>query len=223
MLNLFDLIYSGIKYVAGIAQPVQHRVTGWMVGFHSRQEQAFFFINSKQAFFFINSSVQTGSRGPHSLLSDTYRGLFPGVKAAGAWRWLLTPYLLPRSRMELYLHSPIWLHAVVINFLRKETTYPFFFYLYGDMLFLRNVGLHTNYTTLYRRRWQHSYLLVWEPQILQMLFHATASLFSLSDYDGSVSCSNTNDKWSDRRWPVAVQQFRGVNVHLIHIANLKIH
>jgi hypothetical protein len=42
-------------------------------------------------------------------------GSFFRGKAAGAWSWPLT-YLMPRSRVEeLYLHSPIYFHGIVIN------------------------------------------------------------------------------------------------------------
>jgi hypothetical protein len=41
-------------------------------------------------------------------------GSFPGGKVAGGWSWPLTS--MPRSRkVELDLHSPMWLHGIVLN------------------------------------------------------------------------------------------------------------
>jgi hypothetical protein len=52
--------------------------------------------------------------GPHSLLFNEYRRLFPGENGRGV---KLTTHLhiMPRSRVvELYLHSPC-LHGIVLN------------------------------------------------------------------------------------------------------------
>jgi hypothetical protein len=54
--------------------------------------------------------------GPHRLLSNGYRGLFPWRQ--GNWSVKLTTHtnLMPNSRrMELYLYSPMRLHDVVFN------------------------------------------------------------------------------------------------------------
>jgi len=46
------------------------------------------------------------SRGPPSLLYNGYR-VFPGSKAAGAWRWPPTPFSAEvKEIVELYLYSP---------------------------------------------------------------------------------------------------------------------
>jgi hypothetical protein len=60
--------------------------------------------------------VLTGS-GTHtaSLPMDT-GGFFPGGKAAGAWNWPLTPTTAKEQEyMDLYIHSPIRFHGVVLN------------------------------------------------------------------------------------------------------------
>jgi hypothetical protein len=54
-----------------------------------------------------------------STVSNTYRGSFRRGKAAGAWSWPLF-HLVPRPRMvELYLHSPILLQGLFLNYLSK--------------------------------------------------------------------------------------------------------
>jgi hypothetical protein len=62
------------------------------------------------------SSPQSLDRlcGPPSFLSNGYRGLFP--QAAGGVKLTTYLHITPRSRMvELYLHSPIRPHGVVVR------------------------------------------------------------------------------------------------------------
>jgi hypothetical protein len=50
-------------------------------------------------------------------------GSFPGAKAAGAWsRPLTSNYCRGQDNMDLYIHSPIRLHSVVLNKLSTGTT-----------------------------------------------------------------------------------------------------
>jgi hypothetical protein len=60
-------------------------------------------------------SVRTGSGfHPTSYPLSTWFS-FHGIKATGTWSWPLVSHLVPRSRAtELYLHSPICLHASYI-------------------------------------------------------------------------------------------------------------
>jgi hypothetical protein len=52
---------------------------------------------------------------PASYPGDT-GGCFPGGKAAGSWNWPLTPSSAQvKEWVELYLHSPIHLHGVVLS------------------------------------------------------------------------------------------------------------
>jgi hypothetical protein len=54
--------------------------------------------------------------GPPNLLYNGCRGLFPGGKAAGAWSWPLTSnQCRGQGNVDLYIHSPICLHGVVLN------------------------------------------------------------------------------------------------------------
>jgi hypothetical protein len=54
--------------------------------------------------------------GPPNLLFSGYRGLFPRGEAAGAWSWPLTSYYCRgQEHVDLYIHSPIRLHGVVLN------------------------------------------------------------------------------------------------------------
>jgi hypothetical protein len=53
---------------------------------------------------------------PPSLLSNGCHGLFPLGKAAGALSWPLTSnYCRGQEYMDLYIHSPMRLHGVVLN------------------------------------------------------------------------------------------------------------
>jgi hypothetical protein len=53
--------------------------------------------------------------GPPNLLSSGYRG-FSGGKATRVWSWLLTSYKCRgQENVDLYIHSPIRLHGVVLN------------------------------------------------------------------------------------------------------------
>jgi hypothetical protein len=52
---------------------------------------------------------------PTSYLMST-RGSFPCAKAAGAWSWPLTSNSYRgQENVDLYIHSPIRLHGVVLN------------------------------------------------------------------------------------------------------------
>jgi hypothetical protein len=49
------------------------------------------------------------SRYSDSLRAGWVPGLFPGSKAAGAWRSPSTPSSADvKARIELYLYSPLW-------------------------------------------------------------------------------------------------------------------
>jgi hypothetical protein len=71
--------------------------------------------------------VRTGSGGTPGLLSNGYWGLFPsGQSGRGA---MLTTHLqlVTRSRkVDLYIHSLIRLHGVVLNSLSTKTNLPFY-------------------------------------------------------------------------------------------------
>jgi hypothetical protein len=89
----FNEIYSSVRIVLG------YRL-------HSQGS-----IPSRSKRFFSAPQHPDPLQGPPSLPSNGYQGLFSqGVK--------LTTYLnqVPRSQMvELYLHSPISLHGMVLN------------------------------------------------------------------------------------------------------------
>jgi hypothetical protein len=58
-------------------------------------------------------------------------GSFSGGKAAGAWSWPLTSnHCRGQENVDLYIHSPIRLHGVVLNSLSTGTTLPFFLTFY---------------------------------------------------------------------------------------------
>jgi hypothetical protein len=73
--------------------------------------------------FSLPHNVQTGFAPHPSLLFNRYRGLFPpGVKRQGLEADYSSPSsakVKARSRLvELYLHSPICLHGIALNWLR---------------------------------------------------------------------------------------------------------
>ena len=80
---------------AGIAQSVQRLATGWKVRGSNRVGGEIFRTRPDQPW------------GPSSLLYNGYR-VFPGGKAAGAWRWPPTPPSSAevKERVQLYLYSP---------------------------------------------------------------------------------------------------------------------
>jgi hypothetical protein len=65
--------------------------------------------------------AQTGS-GAHPMGRGSS---FPGGIAAGSWSWPLTSNLFRgQENVDLYIHSPIRLHVVVLNYLSTKTNLP---------------------------------------------------------------------------------------------------
>jgi hypothetical protein len=90
-----------------MAQSVQRHATGWTTGIR---------FPAGATYFPLPHSVQTGSE-VHQNSSTTGTGLFPRiVKLTTNLR------LVQRSRMvAMYLHSPIRLYGVVLNYLSPGT------------------------------------------------------------------------------------------------------
>jgi hypothetical protein len=64
--------------------------------------------------------------GPPNLLSNGYQGHFPRGKAAGACSWLLTSnWCQVQENVDLYIHSLILLHGIVLSYLSTGTTLPY--------------------------------------------------------------------------------------------------
>jgi hypothetical protein len=77
----------------------------------------------KNFHFSISSRPALGST--HHPIQGVPRGSFPGGKAVGAWSWLLTSnYCRSQENADLYIHSPIRLHSVVLNYFCTRTTFP---------------------------------------------------------------------------------------------------
>jgi hypothetical protein len=54
--------------------------------------------------------------GPPNLLLNGYWGLFPGSKLAGTCGWPLTSSeSWDKENVDLYIHSPIHLHGIMLN------------------------------------------------------------------------------------------------------------
>jgi hypothetical protein len=65
--------------------------------------------------------------GPPNLLSNGYRWLFPGGKAIGTWSWPLTSnQCLAKENLALYIHLPLRLYGVVLNWLNTGTAFLHF-------------------------------------------------------------------------------------------------
>jgi hypothetical protein len=76
----------------------------------------------------VFSSPQCPDRlwGPPSLLSDGYRGLCPLGWGGRGLKLTTHLHLVPRSGMvELYFHSPLHLHGLLLNWLSTGTALPF--------------------------------------------------------------------------------------------------
>jgi hypothetical protein len=66
--------------------------------------------------FSLHLRVQNCSGAHPGSYTMGKRGSFPGGKAAGAWSWPLNPSSAEvKEWMEIYLHSPIRLHGVVLS------------------------------------------------------------------------------------------------------------
>ena len=86
--------FTWIVFWSGVAQSVQRLATGWAVRGSNPGGGEIFRTRPDRPW------------GPTSLLYNGYR-VFPGVKAAGAWRWPPTPTSAEvKERVELYLYSP---------------------------------------------------------------------------------------------------------------------
>jgi hypothetical protein len=78
--------------------------------------------------------------GPPSLLSNGYRSLYPRGKAAGVWNWPLTSKeCWGQENVGLYIHSPIHIHGVVLNYLSTGTTLPFYLLILIPLLLLTHL------------------------------------------------------------------------------------
>jgi hypothetical protein len=69
------------------------------------------------SFLFLSSPQRPDQhRGPPSLLSNGYRGIFPRGYSGSGLNLATRLSLVPRSRMvELYLHLTLCLHGIVLN------------------------------------------------------------------------------------------------------------
>jgi hypothetical protein len=66
--------------------------------------------------FSLHHHVQTSSGAHPASYPIGTRGSFPGSRAAGAWSWSLTSISCRGQEcLELYFHSPIRLHGVVLS------------------------------------------------------------------------------------------------------------
>jgi hypothetical protein len=89
---------------------------GWTVGFISWQGQDFSVLHN----------VQTGSGVHTASYPMDAGGCFPMGWSSKSAMLTTHHYLIPKSRMvELYLHSPTYLHGMVFNELSIGTS-PFF-------------------------------------------------------------------------------------------------
>jgi hypothetical protein len=90
---------------------------------------------------------------PHILLSNGYWGLFPQGNAAREWSWPLTSnYCQGQENVDLYIHSPIHLHGVVLHLLSTWTTFML-------LLFHNN----NNYHKQLIEQW-HAFYSTWQIQ-----------------------------------------------------------
>ena len=96
-----------------------------------------------------SAPVQTGP-GPHPTSCTMGTALFPGGKAAGAWRWSPTPYSAHvKERVELYLYSALSWQVIGLPLLLFSDKIMSFFQLIKiwDMLALSFLLITKTLTT----------------------------------------------------------------------------
>jgi hypothetical protein len=82
--------------------------------------------------FSLFLSVQTGFEAYTASNSMDLGASPPGVKKSGL-KMTTHLHLVPKSRrVELYLHSPIWLHGIVLNQLSTGTDFLLSFTINGE-------------------------------------------------------------------------------------------
>jgi hypothetical protein len=129
-LNRNKTIFYLFVFLFPFFTPVLSIVTGY--GLDDRGVGVRFPVGSR-----IFSSQRRPNRlwSPPSLLSNGYRGFFPGGKEAGAWRWPLRLVSRPRNcgSIHPFPHTPLWHSAWLVKHKDKFTLHGT---LLADLVFL---------------------------------------------------------------------------------------
>jgi hypothetical protein len=91
--------------------------------------------------------------GPPNLLTNRYRDFFRSGKAARAWSWPLTSsWCEGQENVDLYIHTSICLHGIVLNSLSAGAILLFFFFL--QLYLIWETFIECSLSLFHNQKWE---------------------------------------------------------------------